>query len=94
MARTVLNAFAAVHLDPNVGTMLVVIVAGVILKSILLLVANRQVGYTVARVATEFRLRFIDALLRSEWQYYLKHRAGTLANSIATEAYRAATGFE
>lgn len=92
--RFVVDGFAAVGLDPSVGAMLVVIVAGVVAKSVLLLIANRQVGYTVARVATDFRLRLIDALLKSEWQYFLSHRTGTLANSIATEAYRAATGFE
>ena len=92
--RFVVDGFAAVGLDPSVGAMLVVIVAGVVAKSALLLIANRQVGYTVARVATDFRSRLIDALLKSEWQYFLSHRTGTLANSIATEAYRAATGFE
>ncbi len=94
VSSLVLGWFAAIDLEPTVGTLLAVIVAGVVLKSILVLVANRQVGYTVARVATDFRLRLLDALLKSEWQYFLSHRSGTLANSIATESYRAATGFE
>jgi ATP-binding cassette, subfamily C, bacterial len=92
--RFVMQRFDDLGIAPTVGAMLVVIVVGVVVKSALLLVANRQVGYTVARVATDFRMRLIDALLRSEWQYFLSHRTGALANSIATEAYRAATGFE
>jgi ATP-binding cassette subfamily C protein len=59
-----------------------------------LLIANRQVGYTVAHVATALRLDLIEALLASRWQYYLRQPVGSLANSVATEAYRAANGFE
>lgn len=83
-----------VGLDPTIGVMLLIIVAGMTLKSVLLMLANQQVGYTVAHVATTLRLELIDALLASRWEYFLRQPAGSLANSIATEAYRAATGFE
>ena len=89
-----LRAFAALNIEPTIGAILLAVVAGVVVKSLLLLVANRQVGYTVARVATDFRLRLIDALLKSEWRWFLSHRTGSLANALATEAYRAATGIE
>ena len=74
--------------------MLLIIVGGMIIKSLILLLANRQVGYTVAHVATTLRLELIKALLASRWQYYLRQPIGSLANSVATEAYRAANGFE
>ena len=90
----VLDALARVHIAPTLGAILMVIVGGIALKSMLVLIANSQVGYTVARIATDFRIALIDALLASEWQYFLKLRAGALANSVATEAYRAAAGFE
>ena len=90
----VLDALARVHIAPTLGAILMVIVGGIALKSVLVLIANSQVGYTVARIATDFRIALIDALLASEWQYFLKLRAGALANSVATEAYRAAAGFE
>jgi len=45
-------------------------------------------------VATALRLDLIEALLASRWQYYLRQPVGSLANSVATEAYRAANGFE
>ena len=90
----VLVFLGEIGVEPSLGTILVVIVVGVLVKSLLLLVANQQVGFTVARVATDFRLRLIDALLKSEWAYFLSHRTGSLANSLATEAYRAATGME
>jgi ATP-binding cassette subfamily C protein len=74
--------------------MLLIIVIGMITKSLILLLANRQVGYTVAHVASKLRQELIEALLASRWQYYLRQPAGSLANSVATEAYRAAQGFE
>lgn len=90
----VVGLLARVQLEPTIGTILIVIVLGITTKSGLLLIANSQVGYTVARIATDFRVALIDALLASEWQYFVKQRTGALANSVATEAYRAAIGFE
>ncbi|OGT81139.1 MAG: ABC transporter ATP-binding protein [Gammaproteobacteria bacterium RIFCSPLOWO2_02_FULL_61_13] len=92
--QTLVSALAQVGLEPTIGVMLLIIVGGMVLKSILLLLANRQVGYTVAHVATSLRLELIEALLASRWEYFLRQHTGALANSIATEAYRAATGFQ
>lgn len=94
VGKSVVVALRNMGIEPTVGVMLIVIVGGMIVKSLILLVANRQVGYTVAHVATALRLELIDALLTSRWQYYLRQPIGSLANSIATEAYRAANGFE
>ncbi|MBA3755722.1 MAG: ABC transporter ATP-binding protein, partial [Nitrosomonas sp.] len=81
-------------IEPTLDTILFIIVGGMFFKGLVLLVANRQVGYTVAHVATALRLDLIEALLASRWQYYLRQPVGALANSVATEAYRAANGFE
>lgn len=90
----VTRALEAVGVPITVGAMLLVIVGGMVVKSLLLLVANRQVGYTVAHVAMDLRLDFIGALLASRWTYYLQQPSGSLANSVATEAHRAATGYQ
>jgi len=94
LTQTVTGHMHGIGLEPTVGVMLVIIVAGMTLKSMLLLVANRQVGYSVAHVATSLRLDLIEALLASRWEYYLRQTAGSLANAIATEAYRAAMSFQ
>ena len=83
-----------IGIEPALDTILIIIVAGMFFKGLVLLLANRQVGYTVAHVATALRLDLIEALLASRWQYYLNQPVGSLANSIASEAYRAANGFE
>ena len=92
--RTVVQAMQRIGIEPTIGTMLLIIVGGMITKSLILLLANRQVGYTVAHVASKLRQELIEALLASRWQYYLRQPAGALANSVATEASRAAQGFE
>src|SRR6476659_8464341 len=92
IGRQIVQLLQGIGIEPTIGVMLLVIVGGMITKSLILLIANRQVGYTVAHVATALRLELIDALLGSRWQYYLRQPMGSLANSVATEAYRAANG--
>ncbi|SOD41415.1 ATP-binding cassette, subfamily C [Nitrosovibrio sp. Nv4] len=94
VGRRIVAALHSIGIEPSIGVMLLIIVGGMIVKSLILLLANRQVGYTVAHVATALRLELIDALLASRWQYYLRQPMGSLANSVATEALRAANGFE
>ncbi|SFK48885.1 ATP-binding cassette, subfamily C [Nitrosomonas aestuarii] len=88
------DALRKIGIEPTLDMILIIIVGGMFTKGLILLLANRQVGYTVAHVATALRLNLIEALLASRWQYYLRQPVGSLANSVATEAYRAANGFE
>ncbi|TBW06926.1 ABC transporter ATP-binding protein [Azotobacter chroococcum subsp. isscasi] len=81
-------------LEPTVVTMITVMVLGMVVSSALVLLGNRQVGYTVAHVATDLRVALIRALLGSRWEYYLRQPTGALANSVATEAFRASTAYE
>ena len=94
LATHVFEIMVSIGLQPTVATMLVVIVVGLTLSNLLILLGNRQVGYTVAHVATDLRVDLIKALLGSRWEYYLRQPAGALANAVATEAYRASTAYE
>lgn len=94
MGLFVVDILEQVGLSPTLEVILVVIVVGMFLKGAILLATNQQVGHTVAHVATALRLDLIKAMLASRWQYYLRQPVGAMANSIASEAYRAAQGFE
>jgi ATP-binding cassette, subfamily C, bacterial len=61
---------------------------------VLSLLANRQVGYTVAYIATDLRLALIRAVMKARWQHYLQQSIGRLSNAIATEAQRASEAFQ
>ena len=94
VGQFVVTSLRDLGIEPTVGVMLIVIVGGMLIKSMILLISNRHIGNTVAHVATSLRLDLLDALLASRWEYFLRQKSGSLVNSIATEAYRAANGFE
>ena len=94
IGKFVVQLLNEVGLAPTIGTMLLIILLGLVIKNAMLLLANRQIGYTVAYIATELRLEYLEAILASSWQFYLRQPVGSIANSIATEAKRAANGFE
>lgn len=90
---SVLQILGDLGISPTLGNMLWIIVIGVALKSIFLLIAQRQVGYTAAQVGTDLRLEMLRAVLRSKWEYFLHQPVGRLTNSLATEAQRSSASF-
>jgi ATP-binding cassette subfamily C protein len=93
-ARQVTEFLTRAGITPTIGNLLVVAVLGIFLKSILLLVAERQVGYTKARVTTDLRLRLLRTVMSSRWSYFVHQPVGRLTNSMATEAWRASIAYE
>jgi ATP-binding cassette subfamily C protein len=83
------DILAACGLGPSVELLCTIIISGAILKAGFILLAQKHVGYTVARVATDLRLALIRALLAARWEYYICQPAGRLTNAFATEATRA-----
>lgn len=81
-------------ISPSINVMIVLVLIGLVVKAGLTLIAYRQVGYTVAAIATNTRLAFLRALSASRWPYFLSQRAGRLANSISTEAANSASAFQ
>ncbi len=93
VGKTVTSALQFFGITPTVSTLLFVMVAGVLLKSGLVLFADRKVGYTVARVATDLRLSLLRALLGTRWEYYLTQPMGGLTNAISSEVMRASSAY-
>jgi len=91
--RLVTQAFDFIGISPTIGVLLAAIIAVVIIKSLLMLVAKKQIGYTVARFATDLRLKLLHALLVTRWENYLNQAVGGLANAMATEANRASRAY-
>jgi ATP-binding cassette subfamily C protein len=93
LERGLTATLAAIGLAPTPRTLFALVLAGIALKSGLLLLANRQVGYAVAHVATSLRLKLIDALLATRWSYYVHRPIGTVANAVGVEAQAAADAY-
>jgi ATP-binding cassette subfamily C protein len=88
------GAFGRVGITPTLEAMLAFIVGVILCKAALLLIANRRVGYMVARVATDLRLALLRALLASRWGYYTRLPLGLAPNAMGTEATRAANSYQ
>jgi len=86
-------ALAAIGVTPTVGSLLVVILVCISLNAVFLILANIQVGYTVAHVATDLRLSLLRSLLAARWEFYVRQPVGSLTNAIGTEAIRASQAY-
>ena len=93
IGKTVISALKSIGIEPTIPSLLLVVVIGVLLKSALVLLADRKVGYTVACVATDLRLSLLRALLGTRWEYYLNQPIGSLANSAGSEVMRASNAY-
>lgn len=88
-----LEALGWLGLTPTLGVLIVVLVTGTILRSGFVLLANKYVGYTIARVATDLRLNLLRALLAARWTFYLRQPVGMLANAMSSEPDRASKAY-
>ena len=94
LERMVADGFTTLGITPTLGMLLIVLIATVTLKSGLMLLANKQIGYTVARIATDLRIELLQALRVCRWQYFIRQPLGSLANSIATETGRTSKAYK
>ncbi|MEE4360813.1 MAG: ABC transporter ATP-binding protein [Pseudomonadales bacterium] len=91
--QKVVDLLAALGVEPTLGVLLGVIVGAVFLKSTMVMFAETRIGYIAADVATELRMRLLQAVLRSRWTYFAGQSPGKLANAMSTEAYRASLAY-
>lgn len=93
LQQLVAGFFDAVGMTPTIGLLLLVFVASILLKAVLVMLANKRVGYTVAQVATDLRLALIRALFSTRWEYYVNQPIGRFTNAFATEAQRSSKAY-
>lgn len=92
--QVALRVAATLGLQPTAPVLLSLATVLIGLKAVLSLLANRQVGYAVAHIATDLRLALIRAVMGARWKYYLQQSVGRLSNAVATEAQRASEAFQ
>jgi ATP-binding cassette subfamily C protein len=93
LMRAVMAALAYAGLEPTLWILVPLIALAILLKAGVVVVAMRQVGYTVARVATDLRLELLRSLTAAGWGYFTRQPVGVAANAIATEADRASKAY-
>ena len=82
-----------VGLTPSLEILLGLIVVAMTGKGAFRWLAMREVGFTVAQIATDLRLRLIRALMSARWSHFVSHPPGHFANAISTEAHRASGAY-
>ena len=87
------HAFGLAGLQISIGGLLLFISAAITMKSLLMLLAMAQVGYSAAHAAKGLRLAFLRALLEARWPYFVDRRAGDLASAVGLEPERAASAY-
>ncbi len=85
----VTNMFHAVGLQPDLPTLLAVIVVMISLKAVIIFYAMRYAGYVATDISRTLQLKLIDALMKAQWQYFSGLSSGVISNAIAAEAQRA-----
>ena len=93
LSRSVGDLLGKVGLEPTLVILLLIVVGAMALKGLFYWLAMRQVGFVIARVAMDLRLRLIRALMNAEWSYFATRPVGYFANSISTEAHRSANSY-
>jgi ATP-binding cassette subfamily C protein len=91
--RFVLHLLESLGTTPTLGPLLAFLCTAILAKSAITLLANREVGYAVAQVATDLRLQLLRALLTARWEYFLRQQIGKLTNAVAWESDRASQAY-
>ncbi|PJI41903.1 MAG: ABC transporter ATP-binding protein [Ferrovibrio sp.] len=88
-ANMLLEPIRALGLEPTLPLLLVVMVAGILLKAVLTLSAAVASGFAAAQIATDLRIALMRTLMKAQWSYFIRQPVGILANAVSGEAMRA-----
>jgi len=94
LAGTMKQTLSTLGLEATLNQLVPILIAAFWLKAGVLLLAKRQVGYTVARIATDLRLELLRALMAARWHHFTRLRPGAAANALATESERASLSYQ
>lgn len=80
------DVFASVGLSLTLETLLVFILAVVILKALITLLAQIQVAVAQSQSVEYMRRSLISGLLQARWEFFTRQPTGRLSNAIANES--------
>ena len=84
---------AVVGIEANVAVLVAFVVAMIVLKNLLTLIAMTYVGYTVANITTDVRRDLLRALLAARWSFFTTEPLGRITNALGGEANRAGQAY-
>jgi len=93
MSQIVTEILDTIGLQPSLEVLLVIVVLGIVTKSLLVIIAMRNVGYAVADVAANVRTRLIGGLMRAKWEYFTRQPVGRIANAVSLDSTRSGRAY-
>jgi len=94
IANVVRELFAKIGMEPTLGILLMGVVLLAIVKAVFMWLTIRQLGYTIADITTDLRLRLLSVLMRAKWGYYIGLPSGHVSNAIGFESSKAAVAYQ
>jgi ATP-binding cassette subfamily C protein len=91
--KIIRDIFDTIGLTPTLENLLLLILAAMLLKCVLVWVANKRVGYTVAQLTIKLRLQMLRAYMLARWEFFLSQPIGRLAAAMGTETNRTAKAY-
>jgi ATP-binding cassette subfamily C protein len=91
--KMIQDIFDTIGLTPTLELLLILIFATMLLKCVLVWVANKRVGYTVAHLTAKLRLQVLSAFLLAQWEFHLSQPIGKLAAAISGETAKTARAY-
>jgi ATP-binding cassette subfamily C protein len=72
-------------MTPTLELLIIFIFAAILVKSLLVLFANRRVGYTVAQMTADLRQQALRAFIMARWDFHLSQPIGRLTAALGGE---------
>jgi ATP-binding cassette subfamily C protein len=91
--KMIQDIFDTIGLTPTLELLLLLIFATMLLKCVLVWVANKRVGYTVAHLTTKLRLQVLRAFILAQWEFHLSQPIGRLSAAISGETAKTARAY-
>jgi ATP-binding cassette, subfamily C, bacterial len=93
ISSAVKQALAVIGVEPELGPLLVLVVAAITAKALLTLLTLRTINYAVSDVAANVRRRLVKSVLQVRWSYFARQPIGRLANAVSLDSSRSAEAF-
>jgi len=87
------SIFDWLGITPTLEFLLLLIFTAILLKTVLVLFANKRVGYTVAQVTTDLRHQALRAFISARWEFHLSQPIGRLTHALGGETAQTANAF-
>lgn len=88
--QAITDLFAQSNITLNLESLLVIITFLITLKALFSMLAMRNVGYAMANMANDMRLRLIYASMKARWSHFNTLPLGRMSNALGAETNRAA----